>query len=189
MDIRVLTKDDIEKTIDLYARCMAESEYFRSRYHLRRANDFDELVALLAMEHGPVLSRTVAYGTSFGAWEADALIGICVLFWYNVIRDHDRSLASALFNIKNGVAGDGGDICRHFAGHRGSLCYNLALCVLPPRRRDKIATRMLDIARIRLHPDWIAAAVHGTDVLPVYRSMPCDEYELKDGRILCMSQC
>lgn len=185
MEIKTLTKDDTEKAIDIYARCMSESDYFKSLFHLRRESDADELAARLAMEHGKMLEKAVAYGTSFGAWEAGRLAGIQINFWYNVVRQHDAKLFGLAFRDGAGNIAEETGMHGRIAALGGAVLYNLALCTDPEYRRDRVAVRLMDATKYRLRPEWIAAAVHGTDALPIYMSQDCEAYKLDDGRILC----
>lgn len=186
MEIKTLTKEDSEDAVALYVRCMSESEYLKTVFHLRRGTDVEELMAVLAMEHGPMVVHAISYGASLGAWDAGRLVGMQVGFWYKVVRQNDGKLFGMAFRDKSGNLIDETGLHKRIAKLSGAVLYNLALCTDPGSRRDKIATRLLESAKWRLRPDWIVTAAHGTDAPAVYRSLGAETYELADGRALCI---
>lgn len=185
MEIKPLGKNDMEAAIDLYARRMSESDYFKALFRLRRGNDSDELAAKIAMDVGPVLEKTAAYGTSLGAWESGTLAGILVCFWYKVVRQHDKTLFDMAFRDAGGKVIEESGLHGRLASLDGAILYNLALCTAPGNGYDRAAVRLLDSVKTRLRPDWVAEAVHGSDGMAKYAGLNCQAYKLDDGRILC----
>lgn len=189
MEIRKIGKEDAGAVADLYARCMAETDYFKNLYRMRRDLDRPELVEALKTARGPVLSKTAAYGASFGAWDAGKLAGAHVCFWYKVVREHDGALFREIFGTRDGRLFYEEGIHDRVDGLPGAVLYSLGLCVDPEARRDRVAARLVEASVSRLRPDWLAAAVIGSGALGVYRRLGCAEHAVDGDCTLCVARC
>lgn len=187
MEIRKLTKEDLEPVTALYVKAMAESGYIKGLFRLRRGADAETLFARLYTEHGPMVEKAVAYGLSTGAWEAGRLVGIQVGFWYDVVRQHDAKLFGAAFRDGNGNIIEEQGLHGRLRKLPGAVLYDIAACTEPGY--ESVAPRLVGAARMRLRPDWVACAVHDIKDMEIYAGPDMEPYKLDDGRILCLVRC
>lgn len=186
MPLRRLVMSDVPSVVTLYAKCMADDGYFRNAYRLRRATDRDALVDKLLAEHGPVLSRVVGHGASFGFQDGAVLAGFYVCFWYDAARRYDPELFLDVFAGPEGRIEPDDELHSRLLRLRGAVLYGLSVCVEPEFRRRGIATRLVRGAMSSLRPDFLATDVSCPESLPIYRRMLCSETPLCDGRTLCI---
>lgn len=176
-----LQRKDLSEVMELFCKCFWQDAYYRELFpeESLRAEAFRG-------SFRETIEYCIGQGSSLGVWEGGRLIGFCICFPYQRLRDHDPYRFQRIFSLEEAVLPYEKALHGTIAALPGEVMYCLSIAVDPDFRRRGVASSVLEGILERNPSCVFAADVSNEEALDLYRKHNFAIQLLDDGYYLAI---